>query len=205
MKTYMAKVGEITAKWHVVDATDRVLGRMATGIATILMGKHRPEYTPHVDVGDFVIVINAEKIRLTGKKWSQKEYDWYTGHPGGHKTMSAERMREKHPEKIVSEAKAHKVGLGLIAGDIYEGDTEEDERSLFAEFLAAASEVCPWEVIRGNHEVSLDATVLRLLAAGLKHPVRIHERPNFPFDRLDLVNTAAGMVGIIAIPWFTKA
>ena len=104
MKTYMAKVGEITAKWHVVDATDRVLGRMATGIATILMGKHRPEYTPHVDVGDFVIVINAEKIRLTGKKWSQKEYDWYTGHPGGHKTMSAERMREKHPEKIVSEA-----------------------------------------------------------------------------------------------------
>ena len=104
MKTYMAKPGEITAKWHVVDAPDRVLGRMATGIATMLMGKHRPEYTPHVAVGDFVIVVNAEKIRLTGKKWSQKEYDWYTGHPGGHKTMSAERMREKHPEKIVSEA-----------------------------------------------------------------------------------------------------
>ena len=107
-------------------------------------------------------------------------------------------------EKIVSEAKDHQVDLGLIAGDIYEADTEEEERALFAEFLAAASEVCPWVVIRGNHEKSLDATVLRLLAAGLKHPVRIYERPNFPSENLDRIKTASGPVGIVAIPWFTK-
>lgn len=107
-------------------------------------------------------------------------------------------------EKIVSEAKDHQVDLGLIAGDIYEADTEEEERALFAEFLAPASEICPWVVIRGNHEKSLDATVLRLLAAGLKHPVRIYERPNFPSENLDLIKTASGPVGIVAIPWFTK-
>jgi len=104
MKTYMAKPGEITAKWYLVDAEGKVLGRLATKIATILMGKHRPEYTPHVDTGDFVIVVNAEKIHLTGKKWTNKQYDWYTGYPGGHKVISAERMRQKHPDKIIREA-----------------------------------------------------------------------------------------------------
>ncbi len=104
MKTYMAKTGEVAAKWYVADAEGKVLGRLAAKIATILMGKHRPEYTPHVDTGEFVIVVNAEKVRLTGNKWTQKEYDWYTGHPGGRKTVSAEQVRQKHPERIVEEA-----------------------------------------------------------------------------------------------------
>ena len=104
MKTYMAKPGEVAAKWYVVDATDKVLGRLAAKVATVLMGKHRPEYTPHVDTGDFVIVINAEKVALTGSKWTQKEYDRYTGYPGGRRTVTAEQMRAKHPDRIVTEA-----------------------------------------------------------------------------------------------------
>ena len=104
MKTYMAKPGEVAAKWHVVDAEDKIVGRLATKIAMILMGKHRPEYTPHVDTGDFVIVVNAEKVRMTGKKWTAKQYDWYTGYPGGYKSLSAEEMREKHPDRIVRDA-----------------------------------------------------------------------------------------------------
>jgi large subunit ribosomal protein L13 len=104
MKTYMAKPGEVAAKWHVVDAEGKVLGRLAAKIATILMGKHRPEYTPHVDTGEFVIVVNAEKVRLTGNKWAQKEYDRYSGYPGGRKTVSVGQVRQKHPERIVEEA-----------------------------------------------------------------------------------------------------
>ena len=75
-KTYMAKPGEVEAKWWLVDATDKVVGRLASDIAVILMGKHRPTYTPHVDTGDFVIVINAEKVVFTGKKWQDKQYTW---------------------------------------------------------------------------------------------------------------------------------
>ncbi len=104
MKTYMAKPGELATKWYLVDAADKVVGRLATKIAMILMGKHRPEYTPHVDTGEFVIVINAEKVHFSGNKWADKEYDRYSGYPGGRKTVSAERMREKHPDRIVSEA-----------------------------------------------------------------------------------------------------
>jgi len=104
MKTYMAKPGEVAAKWHLVDATDQVLGRLAAKIAPILMGKHRPEYTPHVDTGEFVIVVNAERVVLTGRKAEQKQYDYYTGYPGGRKTVSLEKMRRKHPERIVQEA-----------------------------------------------------------------------------------------------------
>ena len=82
MKTYMAKPGEVEQKWHIIDATDQVVGRLASRIAVMLMGKHRPTYTPHIDTGDFVVVINAEKVKFTGKKWDQKEYAWYTGYPG---------------------------------------------------------------------------------------------------------------------------
>jgi len=103
-KTYMASPGEIQAKWYLVDATDAVLGRLATRIALVLMGKDKPTYTPHVDTGDFVVVINAEKVRVTGAKRSKKEYDWYTRHPGGRKVMSFERMMEKHPERIIEMA-----------------------------------------------------------------------------------------------------
>ena len=105
MKTYMAKKGEVEAKWHVVDATDKILGRMAARIATILMGKHRPEYTPHVDTGDFVIVLNASKVRVTGdSKPTQRKYERYSGYPGGRKVVTLAEMLRTKPEKVVSEA-----------------------------------------------------------------------------------------------------
>ncbi|HUT94743.1 MAG TPA: 50S ribosomal protein L13 [Thermoguttaceae bacterium] len=103
MKTYMAKPQDVEAKWWLVDATDKVVGRLASDIATILMGKHRPTYTPHVDTGDFVVVINADKLVFTGKKWDQKTYTWYTGYPGLRSETARERMARK-PEKILSEA-----------------------------------------------------------------------------------------------------
>jgi large subunit ribosomal protein L13 len=103
MTTYMAKQGEVEQKWHVVDATDQIVGRLASRIAVILMGKHRPTYTPHVDTGDFVVVLNAEKVKFTGKKWAQKEYRWYTGYPG-QRSVSAETRLERKPELILREA-----------------------------------------------------------------------------------------------------
>lgn len=103
MKTYMAKPAEVEQKWLLVDATDKVVGRLASEIATILMGKHRPTYTPHIDTGDYIVVVNVEKIRFTGKKWEQKEYAWYTGYPRQRK-VSAEVRRERKPELILKEA-----------------------------------------------------------------------------------------------------
>jgi len=103
MKTYMAKPGQIEQKWHLVDATDQIVGRLASRIAVLLMGKHRPTYTPHVDTGDFVVVVNADKVRLSGKKWQQKEYRWYTGYPG-QRSVTAETRLQKKPELILQEA-----------------------------------------------------------------------------------------------------
>jgi large subunit ribosomal protein L13 len=104
-KTYMAKTGELQAKWLLVDATDKVVGRMATKLAHILQGKHRPEYTPHVDTGDFIVVINAEKVKLTGtNKPQQRVYKSYSGYPSGQKTTSAAEMLKKHPDRVVAEA-----------------------------------------------------------------------------------------------------
>jgi len=100
-KTTMVKPGEVTRQWHVTDADGQVLGRMATKLARILMGKHRPNYTPYADTGDFVIVVNAAKIKLTGNKRGQKTYDSYSYYPGGRKVTSFEEMMEKHPERIV--------------------------------------------------------------------------------------------------------
>ncbi len=101
MKSYMAKPNEIDRKWYVIDAEGKVLGRLATEVATILSGKNKPIYTPHVDTGDFVIIINADKIKLTGKKLEQKHYIYHTGHPGGLKEISYKRMIEEKPEKII--------------------------------------------------------------------------------------------------------
>jgi large subunit ribosomal protein L13 len=103
MKTYMAKPGDVEQKWHIIDATDQVVGRLASRIAVLLMGKHRPTYTPHVDTGDFVVVINAEKVKFSGKKWEQKEYRWYTGYPG-QKSVGAQTRLERKPELILKEA-----------------------------------------------------------------------------------------------------
>ena len=104
MKSYMAKKGDVEQKWLLVDAENAVLGRMAAEIAPILMGKHKPAYTPHVDTGDYIVVVNAEKVKVTGKKAEQKEYDYYTHFPGGHKYVSFADMMKKKPEKVVEMA-----------------------------------------------------------------------------------------------------
>lgn len=102
-KTYMAKTEEtlFQKKWYLVDATDKILGRMATRISTILIGKHKPIYTPHVDTGDFVIVVNADKVKLTGKKLEQKTYQTYSGYADGQKIISLKRLMAKSPAKVV--------------------------------------------------------------------------------------------------------
>ncbi len=99
----MAKPGEVEQKWWLVDANDKVVGRLASDIAMILMGKHRPTYTPHVDTGDYVVVINADKVVFTGNKWNDKTYSWYTGYPGLHVETAAERLK-RHPDRILREA-----------------------------------------------------------------------------------------------------
>ncbi len=103
-KTYMAKQDDVERKWYLVDAKDKTLGRLATQIAIILMGKHKPNYTPHVDCGDFVVVINADKVRLTGSKWDKKIYYWHTGYLGGIKSRTAKQMLEKKPEFLIYHA-----------------------------------------------------------------------------------------------------
>ncbi len=101
MKSYMAKPSEIDRKWYVVDAEGKTLGRLSTQIAMILMGKHKPEYTSHIDTGDYVIVINAEKVALTGKKLDQEFHVRHTGYPGGQKKVSLRNVLNKHPERLV--------------------------------------------------------------------------------------------------------
>ena len=101
MKTYVAKEQEISKKWYLVDAKDRVLGRLATQIAMRLRGKHKPVFTPHADTGDFIVVINANKVTLTGGKWDKKVYYRHTGYIGGLKEISAKKLLEKKPEDIL--------------------------------------------------------------------------------------------------------
>ena len=103
MKTYMAKPSDLDQKWWLVDANEKVVGRLASDIAMILMGKHRPNYTPHIDTGDFVVVVNADKIVFTGKKWQQKRYTWTTYYPGL-RSESAETRFARDPESILIEA-----------------------------------------------------------------------------------------------------
>ncbi|MCX7116124.1 MAG: 50S ribosomal protein L13 [Gammaproteobacteria bacterium] len=104
MKTVSTKPHEVKRDWLVVDAADKVLGRISTEIARRLRGKHKAEYTPHVDTGDFVIVINAEKVRVTGKKSTDKLYHHHTGHPGGIKSISFEKLQAKNPTRIIEHA-----------------------------------------------------------------------------------------------------
>ncbi len=104
MKTPMAKPGEFDSRWYLVDASQEVLGRAATRIAMILQGKHRPTYTPHIDTGDYVVVINAEKIQATGAKEEKKIYQWYTGWHGGRRERTLAEMRVKKPEEVLRSA-----------------------------------------------------------------------------------------------------
>lgn len=101
MKTYSVKAGEIERRWFVVDAEGKILGRLATEVARVLRGKHKPIYTPHLDTGDFVVVINADKIALSGRKADQKSYFRHTGYMGGEKFIPFRTMLEKHPERVI--------------------------------------------------------------------------------------------------------
>lgn len=104
MKTYSAKPETVERDWFLVDADNKVLGRLATEIASRLRGKHKPEYTPHVDTGDYIVVVNAEKIAVTGNKFEDKLYHHHTGYPGGLKTASFREMIEKHPTRVIEAA-----------------------------------------------------------------------------------------------------
>lgn len=120
MKCYQAKAGELNKTWYVIDATEMVVGRLAAQIAPILMGKHRPTYTAHIDTGDYVIVTNVDKVVFTGNKWKQKHYQWYTGHPGGQKEEAAWKLFQRHPERILQLAvqrmmPKNKIGRHMMA------------------------------------------------------------------------------------------
>ena len=104
MKTYSTKASDIERKWHVIDAEDKVLGRLSSQIARLLMGKHKPIYTPHLDTGDYVIVINAAKVRVTGKKAQQKMYYRHSGYPGGLKSTTYAEMMKTHPTRVIEHA-----------------------------------------------------------------------------------------------------
>ncbi len=139
MKTYSAKPGEVEKKWYVVDADGVVLGRLATQIANILRGKHKPTFTPHVDDGDNVIVINAEKVHLTGNKRADKVYYWHTGYPGGIKQRTAGQLLDgKHPERVIEKAvkrmlpkgplgRAQFANLRVYAGSSHPHEAQQPE------------------------------------------------------------------------------
>ena len=133
MKSFMAKKHEVEQKWLLVDAEGAILGRLAAKIAPILMGKTKPTYTPHVDVGDYVVVINADKIQLSGKKAETKEYDHYTHYPGGHKYVSFADMMAKKPEKVVEMAvrrmlPKNKLGRQMLKKlKVYRGAEHENQ------------------------------------------------------------------------------
>lgn len=104
MKTFSAKSHEVRRDWYVVDASGKTLGRLATQIASRLKGKHKPEYTPHVDTGDYIVVVNADKIRVTGNKLKDKVYFWHTGYIGNMKSITLEKQLQKAPERVIETA-----------------------------------------------------------------------------------------------------
>ena len=128
MSTYMPKPGEVVANWHVVDATDQVLGRLAARVSLIIQGKHKPTFTRHVDTGDFVVIVNADKVKVTGRKAEVLEYQTYSRYPSGQKTYSYKRMLELHPEKLVELAvrrmlPKNKMGRNILGKlKVYKGD-----------------------------------------------------------------------------------
>ena len=104
MKTFLPQINEIERIWYVVDADDQILGRMATRIASFLMGKEKPIYTDFLDTGDFIVVVNIDKVKLSGKKWDDKFYYSHSGYPGGLKQISAAKLMEKHPDRVIKHA-----------------------------------------------------------------------------------------------------
>jgi large subunit ribosomal protein L13 len=132
-KTKSANKATVDKKWVVIDANSEVLGRLATGVAFLLRGKHKTDFTPHVDCGDYVIVINAEKVQLTGNKWSDKEYVRHTGHPGGQRIINAQELMAKKPIAMVEKAVKGMLPKNTLGRQlfrnlfVYEGDTHPHE------------------------------------------------------------------------------
>jgi len=119
MKSFIAKPHEVEKKWYVIDAEGRTLGRLATEAASILRGKRKPIYTPHVDTGDYVIVINAEKVEVTGKKRKEKVYTRYTGYPGGLREITFDKLQAKKPEEIIRHAIKGMMPEGRLGRQMY--------------------------------------------------------------------------------------
>ena len=138
MKTFLVKKEAVQPKWFVVDAKDQVLGRLAVRIANTLRGRHKPTYTPNVDTGDFVVVVNAEKVKLTGNKETQKEYMSYSGWKGGERYRSVEEVRTKHPERLIEHAvkgmiPKNRLGRQLLTKlKVYAGPTHPHAAQLAA-------------------------------------------------------------------------
>ena len=115
MKTYSMKASEVDKKWFIIDATDLVLGRLASLVAKYLRGKHKPSFTPHMDCGDYIIITNAEKVRLTGNKLKDRKFYWHTGHPGGIKERTMGQLLEgKYPERVVFKAVERMITRGPL-------------------------------------------------------------------------------------------
>ena len=133
MKTYVAKPGEFEQKWHLIDARGQVLGRLASEVARILRGKDKPIFTPHVDTGDYVVIVNAANVRLTGNKLSDKTYYHHTGYPGGIKSITAAELMEKNPEELINTAvkgmlPKNKLGRKLLKKlKIYPGSEHQNQ------------------------------------------------------------------------------
>ncbi len=129
MKTYSTKASEIKREWHLIDATDQVLGRLATQVARLLMGKHKPIFTRNLDTGDYVVVINADKVRVTGNKAKQKVYYRHSGYPGGLKTITYDKLMETNPTRVIEHAVKGMLPHTRLGADmmkklrVYVGDT----------------------------------------------------------------------------------
>jgi len=129
VKTYSVKVSEIKRDWHVIDATDQVLGRLATRVARLLMGKHKPIFSRNLDVGDYVVIINAEKVRVTGDKAKQKVYYRHSGYPGGLKSITYDKLMQTNPTRVIEHAVKGMLPHTRLGGNmmkklkVYVGDT----------------------------------------------------------------------------------
>ncbi len=129
MKTYSTKISDIKREWHLIDASGEILGRLATQVAGLLMGKHKPLFTRNLDMGDFVVVLNADKVRVTGNKAKQKLYHRHSGYPGGLKSISFDRMMQTHPTRVIEHAvkgmlPKNKLNASMMKRlKVYAGDT----------------------------------------------------------------------------------
>ena len=142
-KTYSTKASEIVREWHLIDASDKILGRLSTQIANLLMGKHKPIFSRHLDTGDYVVVINAEKVSVTGNKAKQKLYYRHSGYPGGLKSISLEKMMENHPARVIEHAVKGMLPHNRLGAEmlkklrVYVGDAHPHQAQLNASAAGA--------------------------------------------------------------------